>query len=199
MRIRHSSEASMRRILLLLCLVLPLGAARADALTVRDIIELSKSGVGEDVLLALVEVDHGIFPNDVATIKALKEAGVSEKVISAMVRKGRMPVVQEPPPPVQAPEPEPQMAPPPIVIEHHDVQPAVMVPYTVYPYSVFTTGGRHVRRDVSTIPATAPSTLLLSGAPIVPTGAPIIPLGARVAVPPCSDANPWYRVGSLCR
>src|SRR5262245_12628141 len=128
------SRGSMRRVLLLLCLVLPLAAARADALTVRDIIELSKAGVGADVLLALVEVDRGIFPNDVATIKALKEAGVSEKVISAMVRKGRMPIVQEPPPPAPAPEPEPQIAPPPIVIEHHDVQTAVMVPYTVYPF-----------------------------------------------------------------
>jgi hypothetical protein len=187
----------MRRILVLLCLVIPLAAARADALTVRDVIELSKAGVGEDVLLALVEVDHGIFPNDVATIKALKEAGVSEKVISAMVRKGRTPIVQEaPPPPLQ---PEPQLAPPPIIIEHHDVEThdvVPMVPYTVYPYPLFTTGGHRVRR---TVPDAAATPFVISGAPIVPTGAPIVPLGTHVAVPPCSDANPWYRVGSLCR
>ena len=189
----------MRRILMLLCLILPLAAARADALTVRDVIELSKAGVGEDVLLALVEVDRGIFPNDVATIKALKQAGVSEKVITAMVRKGRMP--QEPPA-APAPEPEPQITTPPIVIEHHDIiehhdVEQVMVPYTVYPFPVFVSGGRRTHQDTSV--TTVPSSLVLSGAPIVPAGAPILPVGRPLPIQPCSDANPWYRVGSLCR
>ena len=34
-----------------------LTAGRAEALSVRDVIELSKAGLGEEVLLALIEVD----------------------------------------------------------------------------------------------------------------------------------------------
>src|SRR5204863_6365215 len=63
--------------------------ARADALTVRDIVELTRAGLGEEVLLALIEIDRSIFPIDAASIKQLKVDGVSERVIVAMVRSGR--------------------------------------------------------------------------------------------------------------
>lgn len=99
-----------------LLLLLP---ARADAVTVRDIVELTHAGLGEDVLLALIEVDRSIFPIDAATIKDLKAQGVSERVILAMVRSGREnsspePTTNDAPPP--APAPDPQV----IVIDHHD-------------------------------------------------------------------------------
>ena len=102
-----------------LLLLLP---ARADAVSVRDIVELTHAGLGEDVLLALIEVDRSIFPIDAATIKELKTQGVSDRVILAMVRSGRD---NPPPQPValgandaaQAPPlaPDPQV----IVIDHH--------------------------------------------------------------------------------
>lgn len=112
-----------------------LGLARpADALTIRDVIELSKAGLGEEVLLALIEVDRGIYAMDMATLKALKDAGVSERVIVALIRSGREdlppePVVvqdvQEEPPPAPAPQV--------VVVEHHHPEPpAVMVPVPVY-------------------------------------------------------------------
>jgi hypothetical protein len=113
----------------------------AEALTVRDVIDLTRAGLGEDVLLALIEVDRGIYAIDPATIKTLKEAGVSERVIVALVRSGRDRVVPEPSPvpypvdPVSAPEPQV------VVIDHdrdhdrdHD-QPRVeqvMVPVPIY-------------------------------------------------------------------
>ena len=60
----------MRRIApLLFTLALTFLPARADALTVRDVIELTRAGLGEEVLLALIEVDRSIFPIDAATIK----------------------------------------------------------------------------------------------------------------------------------
>jgi hypothetical protein len=123
----------MRRLILLLLVLLPLTPARADALTIRDIVELSRAGLGDDVLLALIEVDRSVFNIDTATLKSLKEAGVSERVIVAVVRSGRTPppVVETP-----APLPEPESAPAPqvIVIDHHDEPQVreVLVPYAVY-------------------------------------------------------------------
>ncbi|MEP6918280.1 MAG: hypothetical protein ABJC89_21715 [Acidobacteriota bacterium] len=121
----------MRRMLLLLPL-LALWPARADALTVRDIVELSRAGLGEDVLLALIEVDPSVFPIDAETLKGLKASGVTDRVIVAMVRSARTP------PPlldIAAPAHDPQPAEPQVVvIEHHDppVVREVQVAYPVY-------------------------------------------------------------------
>jgi hypothetical protein len=104
---------------LLITLTLSLLPARAEALTVRDVVELTRAGLGEEVLLALIEVDRSIFPIDAATIKELKANGVTERVIAAMVRSGREvpppdPIVTEPAPQPAAPQPQV------IVIEHRD-------------------------------------------------------------------------------
>jgi hypothetical protein len=126
----------MRRFMFVLAVVAALAPIRADALTVRDVVELSKAGLGEETLLALIEVDASVFPIDTATLKALKSAGVSERVIVAMVRSARaqpvpppadlMPVADASPQPV-----EPQV----IVIEHHDAAPQVReVPVAVPVY-----------------------------------------------------------------
>jgi hypothetical protein len=80
---------------------------------------LSRAGLGEDVLLALIDVNGGIYAIDPVTLKALKEARVSERVILALVRSGReRPIVPEPQPVV---EPPVVQAPPPqvVVVEHH--------------------------------------------------------------------------------
>jgi hypothetical protein len=108
-------------------------AAPAEALTTRDIIELSRAGLGEDVLVALIEVDASVFVIDPDTLKSLKAAGVSDKVIVALVRSGRDRVVQEPapvadPPPAVDPAPQPQV----VVIEHHEPPREMMVPVPVY-------------------------------------------------------------------
>ena len=75
-----------RRSLLACFAVLVLGAGRAEAISVRDIIELSKAGLSDPVLLALIEVDRSVFVIDTATIRKLKDAGVSDTVIIAMIR-----------------------------------------------------------------------------------------------------------------
>jgi hypothetical protein len=125
----------MRRFLLIALVLLPLAPARAEAVTVRDIIELSRAGLGDDVLLALIEVDRTVFSIDTQTITRLKQAGVSERVISAMIRSGRArdieremqdqpPVFVEPPPP----------SPPVVVIDHHETVREVPVPVAVPVY-----------------------------------------------------------------
>ena len=108
-------------------------APPAAALTVRDVIELSRAGLGEEVLLALVEVDGGVYAIDAATLKSLKEGGVPERVIVAMVRSGRQRQVEEPVAPTAAAEPrtpEPQI----VVIDHREEPQVreVMVPVPIY-------------------------------------------------------------------
>jgi hypothetical protein len=88
-------EASMRRVVIALIplalVALILVPVRAEAITLREIIELTRAGLGEEVLLALIEVDQRVFPTDPETVRMLKQAGVSERVIVAIVRSGRIP------------------------------------------------------------------------------------------------------------
>ena len=105
-----------------LALVLSLAAGRAEAVTVRDVIELSKAGLSDSVLLALIDVDRSVFAIDAATLKQLKSGGVSDAVIVAMIKSGREaradatpPLVPEQAPMPDAPEPAPQPAAPPPV------------------------------------------------------------------------------------
>ncbi len=59
------------------------------AASVEEIVRLSKSGVSDDVILALIERDKTIFtiaPDDLLT---LKSDGVSEAVVVAMLKSGR--------------------------------------------------------------------------------------------------------------
>lgn len=124
--------------------LLPL-AAPAEALTIRDVIELTRAGVSEDVLLALIEVDGGVFAVDAETIKTLNDGGVSQRVIVALVRSGRERPLE---PPAPAPVPEPAAQPPQVVVlDHHDAPPAreVVVPVPVY-IPVLTVPHRRVPR-----------------------------------------------------
>lgn len=137
----------MRRVILAGMVVIAL-AGRAEALTVRDIIELTRAGVSEEVLLALIEVDRGVYSVDPETLKKLKAAGVSEKVMIALVRSGREPIPEPPPAPpafsVQEQAPAPQV----VVIEHHDEAPErvreVPVPVAVPVYIPVHRNRRHL-------------------------------------------------------
>jgi hypothetical protein len=153
----------MRRLSIVFAIVLmPVAAAaQPQNVTVRDIIELSRANLGEEALLALIEVNRPVFPVDVATLKALKEAGVPPSVITAMIRSGR------PAPQVPAEEPAlpaagipPQVAPaPPVVVVEHREEPrvrevAVPVPvYVAVPVRRVHPDDGHVRPPRSTKPA----------------------------------------------
>jgi len=136
----------MRRVLSLALAVIAAGvltAGRAEALSVRDVIELSKAGLGDEVLLALIEVDPSIFAIDAPTLKQLKAAGVSDRVIVAMIKSGRTPKAEvvpaaadpQPAPASEARSREPEV----IVIDHHDAPapaPAPAPPPVTYPVAV---------------------------------------------------------------
>jgi hypothetical protein len=128
----------MRRLFFAVWLVAAL-AAPAQALTIRDIVELTRAGLGDDVLLALIDVDRGVYAIDKESLKQLKAAGVSERVIVALVKSGR----ELPPDPVPAPavDIQPVEAPPPqvVVIDHPERIVEVPVPVAV---PVFVQSGR---------------------------------------------------------
>lgn len=171
----------MRRFLPAMIVVFALAAGRAEAVTIRDLVELSRAGLGDDVLIALIEVDHGVFAIDAKTLKQLKEAGVSEAVIVALIRSGRTPRTEPLAAPVQDPpaaaEPrEPQV----VVIDHHD-QPAPAPLPVAYPVPVYVpvpTASGYGRRGETV-------------ATIVQTDQGLVK--ARVPVPPnCTRAEPVY-------
>lgn len=135
----------------LTALSLLLVPARADALTLREVIELSRAGLGDEVLLALIEIDQRIFPVDPDTLRALKEAGVSERVIVAIVKSGRMVNLAADAPAAIAealPPPEPSVV---YVDRERPVvrEVAVPVPVAVYvPVPVRVHHGRREPRDI---------------------------------------------------
>jgi hypothetical protein len=136
----------MRRAVLAVALVLFTSAA-AQAVTLKDIVDLTKAGLGDDVLLALIEVDGGVFDIDAATLTRLKQSGVREKVLVALVRSGReRPVVQAEPPAlseVVAQQQDAQVAP--VEPAQSTIVREVAVPYPVYVGIPFDTRGRHGR------------------------------------------------------
>ena len=91
----------MRRILPLF-LVIAFLPTTASALTLQEVVTLTKAGVSEAVMLAMIDRDNTIFAIDANQLVALKRDGVSEKITIALLKSGR----QEPPP---APAPSPSV------------------------------------------------------------------------------------------
>lgn len=111
----------MRKLaIVLLLMALPLTAARAEGLTLRDIVELHKAGISEDVLVALIESNQRIYTLEPGTLKTLKSDGLTDRVLIAIINSGRKNL--PPPAPVAPVEPELAAAPTPVVIIEH--QPA---------------------------------------------------------------------------
>jgi hypothetical protein len=82
------------RALLPALIVLALLPAPASAVTVQEIVSLTKAGVSEPVILALIERDKTIFTITPEQLVALQKEGLTDAVLLAMLRSGR----QEPPP-----------------------------------------------------------------------------------------------------
>ena len=81
------------RAILPVVLALALLPATASAVTVQEIVSLTKAGVSEPVILALIERDKNIFTITPEQLVALQREGLTDAVLLAMLRSGR----QEPP------------------------------------------------------------------------------------------------------
>ena len=80
--------------LVMVMVVVAASAARAQAITLSEIVELTQAGLSDEILLALIEVDQRVFSIDSETLKSLRNAGVSPRVIVAIVKSGRMPAAE---------------------------------------------------------------------------------------------------------
>ena len=110
----------MRRVAVaVMLLAISAGSAAAQTLTTKEIVELSKGGMSEGVLLALIEVHRSVFPIDRDTLKMLKAEGVSDNVVVAMIRSGRDPIPVPPPPP---PAPTPS-----VIVDRGDGTPELII------------------------------------------------------------------------
>jgi hypothetical protein len=79
----------MKRVRAFLLIVLVLVPAAASAATVEQVVALSRAGVSEAVILALIDRDHTIFTLEPEQLATLKQQGVSENIVLAMLRSGR--------------------------------------------------------------------------------------------------------------
>ena len=136
--------------------VLPAVARAQQTPSLRDIVELSKAGVAEEILLALIEVHRPVYPVDPETLKGLKAAGVSSKVMVAMVKSGREQTATSAVAVAPVAPAQPVTAPPPqvVVIEHEREAPAreVVVPVAVpLQYPVYSRFVYPVRTDIPRI------------------------------------------------
>jgi hypothetical protein len=64
-------------------------ASSAFALTPDQVLELTKGGVSEAVILAVIARDNTPFDLDAGQIVSLKQAGVSDAIVMAMLKSGR--------------------------------------------------------------------------------------------------------------
>jgi hypothetical protein len=69
--------------------LLALVPSAASAVTREEIVRLSKSGVSDAVILAMVDRDKTIFTVNPDDLVALKSEGVSDAVVLAMLKSGR--------------------------------------------------------------------------------------------------------------
>jgi hypothetical protein len=80
----------IRCLIILGCLSVGLVAPpTASAITLDQIVSLSKSGVTDTVILALIDRDRTVFAIEPEQIVALQRDGLSEHVILAMLKSGR--------------------------------------------------------------------------------------------------------------
>jgi hypothetical protein len=111
-------------------LLFSLAPATASAVTLDEIVALSRAGVSETVLLALIDRDKSVFAIEPEQIVALKQAGISDAVVLAMLKSGRL----DPPEPADGVSPS-VVGPNLIIVGHGpDVPNTASHPYPViYP------------------------------------------------------------------
>ena len=143
------SKGVAARLLIMVVALIGVSISRAEAITLREIVELTRAGLSDDVLLALIEVDQRVFEIDPDTLKALKDAGVSTRVIVAIVKSGRTPAPPvEPIVDIVPPDPPPPQV---VVVDRPVVREvAVAVPVPVYVAVGSRSRGRH--RDLAYVP-----------------------------------------------
>ena len=96
------------RLFLLMVVLLGCVPATASAVTIDEVVALSKSGVSEQVIVAVIERDQTLFTLSPTLIMKLQREGLSDRILLALIKSGRAnepPVPASPVEPVAAPVP----------------------------------------------------------------------------------------------
>ena len=109
----------MRRILLAFVFLCGL-ASRAEAVSLRDLIDLARQGTSDDLLIALVEAEKSVFHLNAADIKDLKAQGLSDRLLIHLLQT---PTLRPAPEPVlhiadARPRPRPAETPAVVIVNH---------------------------------------------------------------------------------
>jgi len=90
------------RVLLALVIVAGPLAGRASAVTIKELLDY-KGRLSDDVLIALIESDGSVFHLSISDVASLRDKGLSDRVIIAMLKTAH----RNGPPPATAPAPTP--------------------------------------------------------------------------------------------
>ena len=125
---------ALRRVFVAAALVLAV-ALPAQAVTLRDLVDLSKSGLSDEILIALVEAERSVFHLDAADVRELKRQGISDRLLLHLLQT---PAIREEAAraaaPAYAPDPQPREAAPAqqVVVVDRVETIAVPVYYPIY-------------------------------------------------------------------
>ena len=77
------------RLFLLMLVLLGCVPATASAVTIDEVVALAKSGVSEQVVVAVIERDQTLFTLSPALIMKLQRDGLSDRILLALIKSGR--------------------------------------------------------------------------------------------------------------
>lgn len=68
----------------------PLAAPKMKMMTNDSVIRMAKSGLSDDLIVQTIGAQPGQYTTDADSLVTLKQAGVSDRIISAMINRGRV-------------------------------------------------------------------------------------------------------------
>ena len=69
-----------------------------------SVMKMAKAGLGDDLIIETINTQPGKYVTDADSLVALKGAGVSDRVITAMINKSRRQITNIPEKPIELPE-----------------------------------------------------------------------------------------------
>jgi hypothetical protein len=63
----------------------------------NSVIKMAKAGLGDDLILQTINTQPGLYSTDAESLVALKDAGISDRIITAMMTKSRKQITPERP------------------------------------------------------------------------------------------------------
>jgi hypothetical protein len=67
----------------------PLTATRGPSMDNQSVMKMAKAGLGDDLIVETINTQPGHYATDADSLVLLKDAGISDRVITAMINKGR--------------------------------------------------------------------------------------------------------------